>query len=426
MTGMVAVARPAASPRYIAPFVALPWQVPPWRDTSSTILLTGSAGGGKSRVAAEKLHGFCLKYPGAMALVLRKVKVSMTSGAVLMIARKIIGQDVHVRHLPSKSRFEYSNGSILAYAGLEDENQRDRLKSIGQDGAVDIAWMEEATEFEEADFNALLARMRGKAAPWRQIVLSTNPDTPLHWIYRRLIQNHEANVYYSAANDNPYNPADYQTTLAKLTGVDADRLVLGKWVQATGLIFDVWLDAGPGSNVTDAAEYVPDGGRVLWAVDDGYAGTMDPTTQTYTAESHPRAFLLCQQRPTGQLCVFAESYAIKTLEDDQIAQVLALPYPLPDAAAVDKSAAQLKGRIWNAGIQTLGGPASVEESIKNLRRMLAPDTNGVRGILVHPRCRHLRAEMASYRRDSSGAIVKAFDHGVDALRYLAWPLRYES
>lgn len=425
MTGMQPHRQPN-SYRPIAPFEALNWQVPPWRDTSSVVLLTGSAGGGKSRVAAEKLHGFCLRYPGAMALVLRKVKVSMTSGAVLMLARKIIGDDRRVRHLPSKSRFEYSNGSILAYAGLEDENQRDRLKSIGQDGAVDIAWMEEATEFEEADFNALLARMRGKAAPWRQILLTTNPDTPLHWIYRRLIQNNEAQVYYSAANDNPYNPADYQETLAKLTGVDADRLVAGKWVQATGLIFDVWSDGPDDGNVTEAADYIPDGGRILWALDDGYAGTLDPKTETFTAESHPRAFLLVQQRPTGQLCVFAESYAVKTLEDDHIAEVLALSYPKPEAAAVDKSAAQLKGRLWNVDIPTLPGPTSVEESIKNMRRMLAKDSNGVRGVLVHPRCRHLRSEMASYRRDTDGGIVKAFDHGVDGLRYLCWPLRYES
>lgn len=423
---MLAVPQQPNNYRAIAPFQALGWQIAPWRDQSSVVLLTGSAGGGKSRLAAEKLHGFCLKYPGAMALVLRKVKVSMTSGAVLMIARKIIGNDHRVRHLPSKSRFEYSNGSILVYAGLEDESQRDRLKSIGQDGAVDIAWMEEATEFEEADFNALLARMRGKAAPWRQILLSTNPDTPLHWIYRRLIQNNEAAIYYSSASGNPHNPDDYAETLAKLTGVDADRLVLGKWVQAVGLVFDTWSDGPDDGNVTDAADYVEGGGRVLWALDDGYAGTLDPKTQTFSAESHPRAFLLVQQRPTGQLCVFAESYAVKLLEDDHIADVLALPYPKPDAAAVDKSAAQLKGRLWNVGIQTLAGPVSVEESIKNMRRMLSKDTNGVRGVLVHPRCRHFRSEMASYRRDADGNIVKQFDHGVDSLRYLCWPLRYES
>lgn len=423
---MLATRQQPNSFRALAPFEALGWQIPPWRDQSSVVLLTGSAGGGKSRLAAEKLHGFCLKYPGAMALMLRKVKVSMTSGAVLMVARKIIGGDRRVRHLPSKSRFEYSNGSILAYAGLEDEAQRDRLKSIGQDGAVDIAWMEEATEFEEADFNALLARMRGKAASWRQIILSTNPDTPLHWIYRRLIQNNEATVYSSAAADNPYNPDDYPATLAKLTGVDADRLVLGKWVQATGLVFDTWSDGPDDGNVSEKADYIDGGGRVLWAVDDGYAGMLDPKTETFAAESHPRAFLLVQQRPTGQLCVFAESYAVKLLEDDHIADVLAMPYPLPEAAAVDKSAAQLKGRLHLAGIPTLAGPNSVEESIKNMRRMLSKDTNGVRGILVHPRCRHLRSEMASYRRDTNETIVKQFDHGVDGLRYLCWPLRYET
>jgi len=84
-----------------------------------------------------------------------KVKVSMTSGAVLLLDRKIIGPDPNVIHYPSKSRFEYRNGSMLLYAGLEDEKQRERLKSIGQDGAVDIAWMEEATEFEESDYNTL-------------------------------------------------------------------------------------------------------------------------------------------------------------------------------------------------------------------------------------------------------------------------------
>src|SRR5678816_163603 len=92
--------------RPIAIFRPLPWQITPWRDRSPAALLTGSAGGGKSRLAAEKLHGYCLKYPGATALLLRKVKVSMTSGAVLLLERKIIGPDPRVVHYPSKSRFE--------------------------------------------------------------------------------------------------------------------------------------------------------------------------------------------------------------------------------------------------------------------------------------------------------------------------------
>lgn len=198
------------------------------------------------------------------------------------------------------------------------------------------------------------------------------------------------------------------------------------WIHAAGLIYDVWSDGPADGNVTEAAEYVPDGGRVLWAVDDGYAGQLDPKTGTFTASSHPRVFLLTQERADGRLCVFAESYEVQTLTEQQIGRVLALPYPRPDAAAVDKSAAELKGRLWNESIPTLTGPTSVAESTKTLQRMLAPDTNGVRRILVHPRCTHLRKELAAYRRDETTQLpIKAWDHGPDSLRYLAWPLRYE-
>lgn len=84
------------------------------------MLLTGAAGGGKSNLAAEKLHGFCLRYPGAMALMLRKTRESMTSSTVLFMERAVIGHDPNVVHVVSKARFEYSNGSILAYGGMAD------------------------------------------------------------------------------------------------------------------------------------------------------------------------------------------------------------------------------------------------------------------------------------------------------------------
>lgn len=409
----------------IAVYQPLPWQIAPWLDTHGILLLTGSAGGGKSRFSAEKLHGYCLRYPNAMGMAIRKTKVSMTSGLVLMMERRVIGRDPRVKHFPSKARFEYSNGSILAYGGLADEEQRKRLRSIGQDGSLDIVWMEEAIEFEEEDLNEVLARRRGRAAPWRQIMLSTNPDAPTHWINRRLIEGGEAHVYYSSASDNPYNPADYEATLAQLTGVEGERLREGKWVQASGIVYEGWSEL-PDGNVTEDADYQEGNGTLLWAVDDGYAGEYDARSGSYTANSHPRVFLLCQLRPTGQLCIFAEVYAIKTLPEQHITQVRALGYPDPDYAVVDKSAAALKGRLQAEGIYTRNGPASVEESIKVMREWVAPDSNGVRKLLVHPRCRLFRREMVSYRRAMDGGVIKEHDHGPDAARYLIWALRYEA
>ena len=58
--------------------------------------------------------------------------------------------------------------------------------------------------------------------------------------------------------------------------------------------------------------------------------------------------------------------------------------------------------------------------------MLAKDTNGVRRVRVHPRCAHLRWELASYRRDDKGRPIDALNHGPDALRYLAWKMRHDT
>lgn len=411
----------------IVVFTPLPWQIAPWRDRAPLLLLTGSAGGGKSRLAGEKIHGYCLKYPGATALITRKAKTSMAGGTILFMRRRVVGNARNVRWVDSpKFRFEYANGSILQFVGLLDDNARENLKSIGQDGAVDIGWFEEGTQFEEEDLSAMSARMRGKAAPWRQLIFTTNPDAPLHWIKRRLIDGGEASVYFSQAADNFHNPGDYTAWLATLSGVEYQRLVLGQWVQASGLVYDTWSDGPPDGNVTDAADYQEGAGPVLWGVDDGYTGKLDPRSGHYTGDSHPRVFGLYQVRGDGTICRFAESYAIGLLSDQHIDAVLELPYPPPDVAVVDKSAAELKGRLHAKSIYTRNSPSGVDESIKELRRALAKDANGRRRFLVHPRCTHFRSEMASYRYDdASGKPIKQFDHGPDEARYLVWSQRFE-
>lgn len=230
-----------AAPR-ISVFKPLPWQIPAWKDKTFTQLLTGSAGGGKSRLAAEKLHGYLLKYPGANGVMLRKTRESVLNSIVLFYQGLIVGNDPRVKWKPTYNRFEYQNGSMLMYGGMKNKDQREQIRSFGLEGGLDIVWMEEATSFVEDDFNELLARMRGTAAPWQQIILTTNPDQPQHWIYKRLIQAGEAAVYYSKALDNTHNPSQYIDILNRMTGVLYDRLVLGRWVQAEGAVYSTFSD----------------------------------------------------------------------------------------------------------------------------------------------------------------------------------------
>lgn len=406
--------------RYIAPFKPLPWQVAPWRDKSPVMLLTGSAGGGKSRLAAEKVHGYCKKYPGATWLMMRKAREWCGKSILPFYAQTVVGRDPDVRLNKSDGTFYYRNGSVVYTGGMLNRDQREAVRSIGGAGGLDGVWLEEATAFTKDDFEEVIARVRHTATDWRQVILTTNPDAPTHWIYTQLIQNGGAKVYYSHAADNTYNPDDYRERLNNLSGVLAQRMREGKWVQASGTVFEgIWSDA---ECVTASAEYEPGAGPVLWAVDDGYAG--ERTADGYTANSHPRVFLLCQLRGDGCLNVFAESHAVKKLADVHLQEVVALPYPMPEYAGVDKSAAELRGRMHNLGIYTRAGPPSVEESLKVLADWLGADSNGVRKIHVHPRCTLLRGEMLAYRRDADGGIVKEFDHAVDGLRYLVWALRH--
>lgn len=246
------VAQPINREDYIAPFEPNSrWQVKAWRDKAMIQLNTGSAGGGKSRLTAEKVHAYCLKYPGVTALMLRKSREVTTNSIVAFMKDSVMGGDKRVHHAVGNSRFEYANGSMLIYGGMRDKEQREAIRSVGGAGGVDLIWMEEATQFVEQDFNELTARLRGTKAPWRQILLTTNPDSPTHWIYKRLIQGGEASVYYSGAKDNPANPADYLELLQKMTGVQYQRLVLGRWVQSEGAVYE---EFDPAKHIID---YLP-------------------------------------------------------------------------------------------------------------------------------------------------------------------------
>lgn len=404
----------------IAPYQPLKWQLPALRDKSNIMLLTGSAGGGKSRMAAEKIHAFCLKYDGATALVVRKAR-EFTKKSVVPMLQLAIGADPRVTYNKSDNMFSYQNGSVIYIGGMRDDMQREAVKSVGQEGGIDIVWMEEATAFVESDFNMLASRMRGTAASWRQIILTTNPGGPYHWINKRLIKGGEASAYVSRADDNPHNPTDYAEWLAALTGIEKLRLVDGLWVQAEGVVYD---NFAPEQHVDESADYVSHH-AVMWFVDDGYVYGNGPGSITY----HPRVILFAQSDGRGGLTVFDEYYATGEVEEVSLANALAHDYAHPDLAYIDSSAAQLKARLWASNIQTMGATHRVSEGIKNLRRLFDGGQ-----IHIHPRCANLVQELQSYQYDPNSTAaqggerrpMKVDDHGPDALRYGAWHLRYET
>lgn len=384
---------------------AIDWHSAAWQDHSFIKLYTGSAGGGKSRLAAEEVHNYCMTYPGSMWIMVRKTRESMNNSTVLFYASRIAGRNKQINHNKSGHRFEYPNGSIVAYGGMKDEEQREQIRSIGQDGGLDGVWVEEANKLKEDDYQELIPRLRGKAGPYRQMILTTNPDAPTHWIYTRLIGKQEAKVFYSSALDNPFNPPDYMASLNMLTGVQRSRLVEGLWVQAEGAVFDNWSH----ENINDTqAVYDPER-PILYFCDDGY--------------QNPRVILIAQIRRDGSIVLLDEYYKSHQLFDQTIADVQAMPYRKAALAIYDPAASTFAAELRRAGIQTMAANNDIAEGLKVVRDYIA-DGNGVRSLFVSSRCTNLIREIPSYTYDDTNALkggdpkpVKENDHTCDALRY---------
>lgn len=405
---------------FILPYQALPWQIAPWRDQSPVILLTGSAGGGKSKFAGEKINAACKRYPDSTGLMVRKTRESMTNTTVLFMERNVIGRDASVRHYPSKNRFEYANGSVLAYGGMKNEEQREQIRSIGQKGGLDFAWMEEANRFSEDDYNEVTARLRGTAAPWRQLLLTTNPDVPTHWIYQRLIQGGQAKVYYSAAMDNPYNPPDYLDTLANLTGVVGLRLRDGKWVQAEGAVYEDW---DPNLHLVESFP-IPDSWQRFRSVDFGYTNPF--VCQWWALDEDRREYR------------YRELYVTQTLVEDLTAIITTLSEGEKATATVADHDAEDRATMHKHGVRTMPAKKDISPGIQAVQARLRKAGDGrprlflLRDALVStdrtlesvrkPTCTEEEFPAYVWPKGTDGKALKeqpigVDDHGLDALRY---------
>jgi PBSX family phage terminase large subunit len=391
----------------IAPYQPLEWQIAPFRDKSPVMLLTGSAGGGKSRVAAEKIHAYCKHYPGAAALIMRKAREWNARSILPFYKETVVGDDPQVQFNKSEGTFYYANGSVVYSGGMLDDKQREAVRSIGGSGGLDIAWLEEANAFSRQDFEEVLGRIRHTAADWQQVILTTNPGGSMHWIKKDLINGGEASVYYSGAKDNDHNAESYLSTLDKLTGVMYERLVLGKWVQAEGAIYDMF----------DHRVHVktrPETELRAWylAMDEGY--------------TNPAVILLVGEDSDGRLHVFREWYERGKLQSAVVEQAQKWTRDKRvRLAAVDEAAAGLIADLANNNVPAVGSKGRVLDGIQSIQNRLKVAGDGRPRLTVDPSCVNVINEFESYtwKKTTSTGITKdepqkENDHAMDALRYL--------
>src|SRR5690242_11509382 len=166
------------------------------------VLLSGPAGTGKSRGCLEKMNILMLKYPGARGLIARKTATSLTSTALATFKEFVVKEALLSGEVKfyggsagDPSSFRYGNGSQIVVAGLDKAT---RIMS----SEYDIAYVQEANELTENDWESITTRLRHGVIPYQQLIADTNPDSPYHWLKQRC-DNGKTRIIYCSHEDNP-------------------------------------------------------------------------------------------------------------------------------------------------------------------------------------------------------------------------------
>lgn len=214
------------------------------------IVMKGSAGSGKSVDTAQHYILRLMSDPGRNLLCVRKSDVTNRDSTFAELQGAIFrmfgeGYKKYWYINSSDMRLEcIANHNQIFFRGVNDEKQREKLKSIAvKRGKLTDVWIEEATELTQSDFEIIDDRLRGELpkGQFYQIRLTFNPVSSSHWIKKHFFDRADPDVFthHSTYKDNRFIDDAYYRRMERRKEVDPDgyRIYgLGEWGEVGGLI----------------------------------------------------------------------------------------------------------------------------------------------------------------------------------------------
>ena len=218
------------------------------------IVMKGSAGSGKSVDTAQNYLLRLMQDKGRNLVCIRKSDITnrdSTYAELTGAAYRMFGEQADRYWSIKQSPLSLTcraNGNQIIFRGVNDEKQREKLKSITfQRGKLTDVWIEEATEITQADFEIIDDRLRGELPPGQfyQIRMTFNPVNRNHWIKKVFFDVPDPNVltHHSTYLDNRFIDAAYHARMARRKEVDPEGYQiygLGEWGEVGGLILHNW------------------------------------------------------------------------------------------------------------------------------------------------------------------------------------------
>lgn len=238
---------------------------------------------------------------------------------------------------------------------------------------------------------------------------SCNPDTPQHWFYKEwIIRAEERNALHICFSLED-NPSLSEQTLARYkssyTGAFYERYILGRWIAAEGLVYELPKDA--------VTEDIPQGGEYYISCD---YGTLNPFSAGLWCLNDGVATRIAEYyhdgRESGVQLTDEEYYTklVKLAGEREIRAVIVDP-----SAASFITLIKRKGRfrVKKARNDVLNGIRLTACLIKNGR------------VKIHCTCKDALREFSLYRWDPSAEtdrVIKENDHAMDDIRYFCYTI----
>lgn len=205
--------------------------IPLLENQSRFLILYGGGGSGKSVFAAHKLILRIVGERDHKFLALRKVGESVKDSIFAELQAAVEDLEVDYEFQVNKTDRTFTHlptGNQILCKGLDEPK---KIKSIK---GITGMWLEEATDFDEADLEQLNIRIRGEKHNYVQFIISFNPIDEDHWLKKRFFdsKNDDVTICHSTYQHNYFLTDVDREQLEKLKDRNLlyyEVYCLGKW-----------------------------------------------------------------------------------------------------------------------------------------------------------------------------------------------------
>lgn len=356
------------------------------RSSKRYIVMKGSAGSGKSVDTAQNYILRLMHDKGRNLVCIRKSDITNRdstfaelTGAIYRMFGDKAERYWQVNMSPLKLTCKV-NGNQIIFRGMNDDKQREKLKSITfQRGKLTDVWCEEATELTQADVEIIDDRLRGELPPGQfyQIRMTFNPVNKNHWIKKVFFDIPDDNVltHHSTYLMNRFIDDAYKARMERRKIVDPEGYQiygLGEWGEIGGLILHNW-------EIRDVSRNLNDYDDIAIGQDFGF--------------NHANAILLLGIKDDN-IYILDEIYLFEKDTSEIIQEAIKHAIPTNkqmwcDSAEPDRIKMWQKGGFSRAkGVDKGGSTGSVKAQIDWLKQ---------RTIYVHPCCVNTIKEMQQWK-----------------------------